>query len=312
MPFCKKYFFPGFPVIIGFLFLATTAGAQGYYFYDATHFEPSWLIEASANFGGMNCVTDIGGSKTGKEGLGAYTFRTTKPGGGITFSATHKDWISVRLDLAAGKVEAHDSLLKGATYYSAIGRYERNLNFRSNIFQVFAGVEIHPLFFRDYQVNDRYMPRLSPYLMAGLGFANFNPQVLFEDTWIPVKTLSLEGQGFEEYPDRKPYKTTTFTLPMGCGLRYEASRLLTLRLEWVHNFTDTDYLDDVSRGDWVDPSLFYKYLPSGEAQLASILYNRSTRINPPRNTRPRGNEENKDIFWTLQFRLGFALNRGRY
>jgi opacity protein-like surface antigen len=312
MPDRLKYFMRIFLGFCALWLYNSPLNAQGYYFYDANHFEPSWVLDISANVGGMNCITDIGGSKKGKGGLNAYTFNTTKFGGGLSLSATHKDLITFRLDLNAGKVEAHDSLLKGATHYSAIGRYQRNLNFRSSIFQVFAGAEFHPLFLRDYQINDRYMPRLSPYIMAGIGFTSFKPQVLVQDTWIPVKHLSLEGQGFDEYPDREPYSTTTLTIPIGAGLRYEASRIISLRLEFINNFINTDYLDDVHKGDWVDPSLFYKYLPSGEAALASLLYNRSIVVNPPRNTRPRGNESKKDIFWTLQFRVGFAINRGRF
>lgn len=156
------------------------------------------------------------------------------------------------------------------------------------------------------------MPRLSPYVMAGIGLASFTPKVLVDGSWIPVRPLSLEGQGFEEYPDRAPYSTTTLTLPLGVGLRYEASRAITLRLEFINTFTRTDYLDDVSKGDWVDPALFNKYLSSGEAALASMLYNRSIVVNPPRNTRPRGDDSKNDLFWTLQFRVGFALNRRRF
>lgn len=297
---------------LAMLLFVSPAKAQGYYFYDATHFEPSWLLELSPNFGGMNCVTDIGGNKSGKKGLGAYTLKNTKPTGGLTLSATHKDWVAFRLDLVAGAIEAHDSLLKGATHYSAKGRYERNLNFRSSIFQMFFGVEIHPLFMRDYFSRDRYPPRLSPYITAGIGFANFTPKVLVGDNWIKVQPLRLEGQGFEEYPDREPYKTTTVTFPIGAGLRYEVNSSLSLRLEMINNITSTDYLDDVSKGDWVDPSLFYKYFPVDQANLASQLYNRSTLVNPPRNTRPRGDDKEKDFFWTLQFRMAFALNRGRY
>lgn len=311
MPSRFKYYLSGCLGFLGLLLFLSPAKAQGYYFYDATHFEPTWLIELSPNIGGMNCVTDVGGTKSGKTGIGAYTFRSTKPTAGLTFSATHKDWFAFRVDLVAGAIESHDSLLKGATAYSAKGRYERNLNFRSSIFQLFTGIELHPLFLLDYQSKDWDLPRLSPYLTAGIGFATFTPKVLVGDSWIPVQPLHLEGQGFEEYPDRKPYSTTTVTFPIGAGLRYEASRALTLRLEMINSYTNTDYLDDVSKGDWVDPALFYKYLNTTEATLASQLYNRSTLINPPRNTRPRGNEEKKDFFWTLQFRMGFALNRGR-
>jgi hypothetical protein len=286
-------------------------GQGGYYFYNNGYYEPSWLLEGSVNIGTMNSVTDIGGSKSAQTGLKPYVFRTPKLTGGISLTATHRDWLAFRLDLVAGQVEAHDSLLTNATHYSSIGRFERNLNFRSSIFEISAGAEFHPIFLRDYQVNDRYIPRLSPYLTFGIGIAYFKPEALWGSNWIELQPYRLEGQGFDEYPDRKPYKTTTLTFPMGLGLKYELNHFIFLRGEIIHRFTTTDYLDDVSKGDWVDPSLFYKYLSPSDAFLASKLYNRSVKINPPRNTRPRGNEFNNDIFWSVQFRVGFVLNRKR-
>ena len=98
---------------------------------------------------------------------------------------------------------------------------------------------------------------------------------------------------------------------MGVGLRYEVNSALYVRGEIMHRLTQTDYLDDVSNGDWVDPNLFYKYLSVADADLASKLYNRSKKVNPPRNTRPRGNEKNNDVFWSAQLRIGFVLNRKR-
>jgi opacity protein-like surface antigen len=285
--------------------------AQGYYFYDNGHFEPSVVFDLSGNLGIMNQVSDIGGSKTSKSKIGAYNFRNSHFTGGITLSATYRDVIAIRLDLGIGRIEAHDSLLKGATHFSSIGRYERNLNYRSSIFDGMVGIEFHPIYLKNYQDLGLYTPRLSPYITAGIGFVNFKPQGFIDEKWVDLQPLRLEGQGFEEYPDRQQYRTTAITYPLGIGLKYDFSSTFIFRLEFIHKFTSTDYLDDVSMGNWVDPSLFQKYLQPAQAVLASRMYNRSILVNPPRNTRPRGDDSRNDLFWQIQFRAGIALNRNR-
>ncbi len=296
-------------LVIILAFLAPfVAKSQNFYFYGNGYYEPKWVIEFSPNIGMLSAVTDIGGNKKGNEGLGAYNLRKPKLAGGVTLSATTKDLFSVRLDLTLGSIEDHDYLLQGATHYSAIGRFERNLNFKSSILEGSLAAELHPLFIFYYDENP---PRLSPFIMGGIGMLKFNPKAKIENQWVELKPLSLEGQGFSEYPDRAPYETTTPIFLAGLGLRYEVSRIISLRLEATHRWTQTDYLDDVSEGDWVDPSLFYKYFSVGQANLASSLYNRSSVINPPRNTRPRGDKTDNDYYWGIQFRVGFALNRNR-
>jgi hypothetical protein len=284
--------------------------AQGFYFYDNGYYEPSWVLDLSLNIGIANPVMDIGGSKKDQSGLNPYNLRTPKLAGGFSLTASHNDWLAFRLDLAFGRVEAHDSLLKDATHFSSIGRFERNLNFRASTFEAFLAAEFHPLFLRDYQVNDRYPPRISPYIIAGIGLINWKTRVFYGNEMIDVKPLRLEGQGFAEYPDRPVYRNVALTFPVGLGIKYDVSRVITLRGELIHKFTNTDHIDDVSWGDWVNPELFSNYLSPDQAALASQLYNRSTIINPPRNTRPRGDETNKDIIWNVQLRVGFALNRG--
>lgn len=309
----RRLYIPGLTILTAcFLFLNFSGlKAQGFYFYNNGYYEPSWVLDASLNIGGMNAITDIGGSKTSQKGLSAVTLKNTHLAGGISLTATHKDWLALRLDFNVGRIEGHDSLLKDATQFSAKGRFERNLNFRSPITEAFFGVELHPLFLRDYQIYDRYMPRLSPYFTIGIGVMGYRPQAYIDDRWVELRPLRLEGQGFDEYPDRQPYSTTALIIPFGVGLRYELSQAFFIRGEIIRRTTSTDYLDDVSQGDWVDPSLFYKYLPVGQANLASRLYNRSTLINPPRNTRPRGDTRSNDTYFSFQLRVGLVLNRER-
>ena len=289
---------------------ALTRG-QGYHFYDFNHYEPAVVLDFGLHIGVMNCVTDIGGNKNGTQGFTPYTTKSSQLSGGVALTGTYKDYLALRLDFNMGKIAQYDSTLSDATHYSAKGRYERNLHFRSTIYDVGLIFEIHPVFFRDYQIHDRYMPRFSPYLCFGIGATAFNPQAQYEGKWIDLAPLRLEGQGFDEYPDRKPYRKSFIAFPTGVGIRYEASRTFFFRAEFVHRFTSTDYLDDVSYGDWVDPALFNKYLSAEQAIIATEMYNRSALIDPPRNTRPRGNRKDTDTYWSAAIKVGVCLNRTR-
>jgi hypothetical protein len=156
---------------------------------------------------------------------------------------------------------------------------------------------------------ERDPPRLSPYLIASGGAFWFNPQANIDDRWVDLRPLRLEGQGFDEYPDREAYKSVAFFAGLGFGFRYDLSARLVLRFEWVKRTLSTDYLDDVHWGDWVNPALFYNYHDAITADLASRLYNRSVLFNPPHNTRPRGNPNENDAYWSAVVKLGFNLNR---
>jgi opacity protein-like surface antigen len=290
--------------------LAPVAEAQRYHFYNDRFMEPSVVLELGVSGGIMNCMTDIGGNKNSQAKLlKGFSLQKTQFSGGLYVAGVYNDLLAVRLDYNFGRIEAIDSLLKGATDPSTVGRYERNLSFRSTIRELALNVELHPIFFIDYLGNGTEPPRFSPYVFAGLGWLSFDPQANIDNRWVRLEPLRLEGQGFKEYPDRKRYKTQAIAIPVGVGLKYEWTQLITLRLEVNRRFTNTDYLDDVSQAAWVTPSLFYQYLQPSQADLAARLYNRSARFNPPQDTRPRGNPKAKDAYWSGSFKLGFNINR---
>jgi len=303
--------FSGIRFVFILFFLPVCGWSQGYYFYDFGHYEPTVVLDVGIHAGIMNSITDIGGNKNGSKGIGALTTRSSQLGFGAAFTATYKDILALRLELNSGRVAQYDSTLADATSPTAKGRYERNLHFRSSIFDMGLLLEFHPILLRNYTINDRYFPRLSPYVCFGVGATFFNPQAQYQGRWIDLAPLRLEGQGFDEYPDRQPYSKTMIALPVGFGFRYEVSRTLFLRAEFLHRFTNSDYLDDVSEKNWVDPSLFNKYLQPNQAAIARQLYNRSTTINPPRNTRPRGNPGETDTYWSAVLKIGICINRSR-
>ena len=231
--------------------------------------------------------------------------------GGIYLAGTYKDFIAARVDLSIGTVEAADSTLKGATDKYAVGRLVRNLSFKSNIFEIAAAVELHPLFLRDYIETDP--PRWSPYVFAGIGWTKFNPKgkIAGDNSWYELSTLHLEGQGFKEYPNSKPYKKGALAFPVGIGVRYEAGQLFTFRFELARHFLATDYLDDVGDETWIDPATFYSNpsVITAKQAATAVKFNDRTPEQYRSVGRPRGNSSSNDAFWNFLFKIGINLNR---
>lgn len=306
----KKYLLPAALALASVLSFCQLS-AQGYFQYSSGIYEPEILIEAGINLGMMNGVTDIQGNPKIYQGpFAGVTLRKSNLSTGLYAIASYRNVFGVRLEANIGHIEGYDSLLTNATAPSAIGRFERNLNFRSPIREIMVMGEIHlPQLFRSYE---KPVYRLSPYLMAGISWFSFYPRAYTANGWVDLPPLRLEGQGFREYPNRKPYRLNSFAYPLGLGFRYEVSPKLTIRFEVNKRTTFTDYIDDVHEAAWVDPSLFANYLTASQAALARQLYNRSTIHTPPRDTRPRGHPSENDAYWTAVFKVGINLNRTGY
>ena len=277
-----------------------------YYFYDANRLEPDWRMETGIQLGIMNCLTDLGGQKgNGKKFLRDVNWSCSKLSAGWYFSVTRRDFFGLRFAFAIGAVEAYDSLLKEKGHPATL-RYKRNLHFKSKISEWTTAVEFHPLF-----LWSNAIPRVSPYCILGIGIFKFDPEARLNGEWIKLRPLRTEGQGFKEYPDRVEYKQTQLHIPIGMGAKYELSDVMVCRIEFEYRILHTDYLDDVSR-QYIDPILFYKYLPADKAELAHRLSDRSAEIDPIHQTKPaaiRGNATNNDAYFSVNLKLGFILNR---
>ncbi|HET6995693.1 MAG TPA: DUF6089 family protein [Chitinophagaceae bacterium] len=286
--------------------LRTHPACAQYYYYNDKYYNGEWLVELGGSAGIMNSLTDIGGKKgIGKKFIKDLNWKMTKPSFGLYVVATYKDVLGVRLEATFGSVQSYDSILKKVAT-STFGRYERNLSFRSTIrdFQLVA--ELHPLFFKIY--DEGKVPRWSPYVSAGIGYFVFNPQAQLNNEWYYLHPLRTEGQGFAEYPNRKTYSLTQVNIPLGLGVKYEVSPWISARLEFAYRILFTDYLDDASNEDYVDPALFSTYLTPHNAAIAQQLADRriSTVIN-----KQRGDPKDNDAFFTIQFKIGFTFRSMR-
>ncbi len=294
-------------------FCAANRSYAQYYFYDNNYYDNPVVFEIGGSVGVMNALTDLGGKKgVGKRFIKDLNWGNTQFAGGVHFSALYKNAFALRLEGTFGQVKAYDSILK-KNKASTFGRYERNLSFRSTITDFMAVAEIHPLFiFKKYD-DETDPPRYSPYLLAGVGYFSFNPQAKLQNKWVNLQPLRTEGQGFAEYPNRKPYSLKQINIPLGAGVKYELSPMFNLRAEFVYRMLQTDYLDDVST-TYADPNLFSNYLTGSKLTNALLLNDRKYELEPTSITAAgdqRGNSKNNDAYFTFNLKVGIIFGRER-
>lgn len=296
------------------LFVSTQKLSAQYYFYDNAAYDTPLTFELGGSLGVMNCLTDIGGKKgIGKPFIKDLNIGNTQLNGSVYLSALYKEKFAIRLEGTFGQIKAYDSILKKVRATTG-GRYERNLSFRSHISEISLIAEFHPLFiFIDWQGRDQDPPRLSPYLATGIGYYSFNPQTQLTPggKFIDLQPLSTEGQGFAEYPDRKPYKLRQFNVPVGIGAKYDLSPSFNIRAEFMLRLLFTDYLDDCSTL-YIDPTVYQNYFTGEQLSNALALNMRNKNLYEPFNSYPRsirGDPTDRDSYFTFNIKLGMVFGR---
>lgn len=269
-------------------------------------------IEFGLGLGPMFFLGDLGGHHgEGRGFVKDLNIPLTKLSTGLFVNLYPTEWLGFRAAVNHGKVDGYDNVIKdqnGAEYFRKV----RNLQFRSSILEAYGAVELYPtVFFEQY---DGLQGKLRPYGVLGIGIFKFNPKGEYIDEtgksrWVALQPLHTEGQGMAEYPDRKDYKLKATEIPMGFGAKYYIKENFYLGMEVLHRKTFTDYIDDVST-NYIDQSLFSKYLPPAQAKMALQLNYRENF--PATNTRPdlneqRGNPTQNDAFFSTILKMGWRL-----
>ncbi len=294
--------------VFGVTMLVSLQVIAQYDYSEDLYYDNRLTYEIGTSFGVSNCLTDLGG----REGLGDnfikdLNLNNTKPIGSVYLSFVYNYALALRAEASWTGVKASDDVLKDVKSTTP-GRYDRNLSFRSSIFEFALITEIHPRYFKRFKKNEN-LPRFSPYLLGGIGFFAFNPEAKIDGRWVALEPLKTEGQGFTEYPDRKPYKLTQINFPVGGGFKYKLSPLFNFSTEIVYRILNTDYLDDVSTR-YIDQKIFPKYLVGENLTAALALHDRQAEINPshvPNANAIRGNPKKNDAYFSLNFKLGYIF-----
>ena len=201
---------------------------------------------------------------------------------------------AVRFQYTFGEVRAFDRNNVNETLTN------RNLSFRSKIHEVSLQVEVEILKLFSGNLEQK---SLSPYLFVGIGGFRFNPQARLGNVWYDLQPLGTEGQGLDDYPNRKPYNLTSIHIPFGVSLKTLISRRTFIGFELGARKLFTDYLDDVS-STYVENDL----LRQTHGELAARLADRTTEFDSS-DHRPagskRGNANNKDWYGVAQIYLTY-------
>ena len=275
-------------------------------------------IEAGLNFGPTFFLGDLGGHRgKGSAFLKDLNLEVTQLMKGAFVSVYPNHWLGLRVAGQYTYVAGRDNLVK-TEGEDEMYRKARDLDFKSNMWEVYGAIEIYPtMLFRKY---DDYDPRLKPYGFIGAGLFHFNPKGSISDangnkTWHELQPLRTEGQGMAEYPNSKPYKLTQMNIPMGMGIKYDVSEKVTMGTELLYRKTFTDYIDDVST-TYIDPDYFDVYLSPSQAAIARKIHDKTiSAINPSANNRispgdQRGNSKNNDAYFSFVVKLGIKMGYG--
>lgn len=260
--------------------------------------------EISATLAANNFLGDLGGTLgIGQPFLKDYVFKTVKPLFGVSATYNMNAWISFSGGLNFSNVDGADSLINNQGGMER-WRYNRNLSFHSFVYEGYATFDFYPMTFFDRSVG---IYQVAPFLSAGIGVFHFNPKTELNGETIELAPLHLEGQGFPEYTNRKPYSLVSFYIPIAIGVKYFINNKYALSTGIRIRQTFTDYIDDIST-TYIDPSLFDKYLAPDQAILAKQLYSRSLQPWKVKPNIEKAHIKDKDgfmdIFLTFSMRIG--------
>ncbi|MBK6382815.1 MAG: hypothetical protein IPP02_11410 [Chitinophagaceae bacterium] len=223
---------------------------------------------------------------------------TAKLAASLFFRKNLGNYIALRLGATFAQLGYSDQYNTHNEYM-----YSRNLSFNSKVWEVTLQGDFN--FFRFMPGEPQYS--FTPYITFGAGIFSYDPYAYLRGEKVFLRPLGTEGQGSSLYPDRKKYSAMAISIPFGGGIKYSFNERINIGFEVLHRFTNTDYLDDVSK-TYVDPAAF-PLNPDGSTSNAQLLSDRSFELGEPIGIpgRQRGNSKQKDQFVTAMVHITFNL-----
>ena len=296
-------------LIICLLFL--THWVQGQ-FFDRDRWDDQ-RHQLTISLGASNFLGELGG----KDAIGTDDFQDLELSEtGLAASIGHKYTLYKKLYLRSeftwGQLQGNDNLTEEPF------RQNRNLNFRSNIFELAVMAELElPIKKRKGHIYDikgvkgwRYQGS-SFHIFGGIGGFYFNPKTQLDGQWIELRPLRTEGQGIPGGPDE--YNRLSMCIPLGVSYSMRISNQISIGLEAAYRYTFTDYIDDVST-DYFDPNDIALYVGQEQGEVASYLSNPSlgpaqgglsNRVTAP--GQQRGDPTDDDGYMFVWFKTNILL-----
>ncbi|MCX8081553.1 MAG: DUF6089 family protein [Bacteroidia bacterium] len=250
---------------------------------------------------------------------------------GTDYSPVDLDWNQTRSALGLGYRYKIQNWLNFSTAFQYLilkgddketkdpFRRNRNLNFKSNVFDLSARIELG---FNAIKAGNRYGIKKtllrryknrtwSLFFYSGIGAFYFNPKGRdFRGNWVNLYPLHTEGQGLPGGP--KQYKRFAISMPFGAFYRIVFNRKWSFGIDICWTKTFTDYLDDVSGGYYNKDSI-RKYYGDLAAYMSDPHLGLIPGHNAPDasgNPGQRGDNE-KDSYITIKFTFGYVIKKTR-
>ncbi|MCB0763847.1 MAG: DUF6089 family protein [Flavobacteriales bacterium] len=299
--------------IRGFLFSAltvcVTAGSvHAQYFRQSTYWK-THRQEVSGGFGISNFLGELGGrNEIGSPFVWDLELSQTRPSASLGYRYFLKRKLALSGTFTYGILAGNDNLTTEPF------RQNRNLNFKTDLFEFAARLEMH-LFNEELGhvydlrgVKGTKSSRVGFYVFGGIGGFYFNPQAQLNNAWIDLKPLGTEGQGLPNGAEE--YSNYSLCIPMGIGVRKALSRSWSYGLELQYSKTFTDYIDDVS-GVYYDKVVLLAERGPEAAYLSDPslgvgeLYEQG--LNPTATGQQRGDPDDLDAYLFLKFQVHYKM-----
>ena len=182
-----------FKVLIFVLFLSVAASAQ-------------YRWDYGFSLGAANYLGDMGGKeKTRRNFVADMKMAETRWNVGGFMRYKFNPLLSVKAELSYLRIQGNDALSSNP------GRHARNLNFRSDIFELSVTPQIKLYENNDLGSSYRFRLGFKAYAFAGIGVFHFNPKAYYKEDWVPLQPLHTEGVN---------YSLWQFNIPVGTGFYF--------------------------------------------------------------------------------------------
>ena len=265
--------------------------------------------------GTSNFLGDLGGrDRIGKDYSPVdLELSQTKTAFGIGYRYKIDTWLNVVGKFNYMIVKGDDALTQ------EIYRNNRNLNFKSNIFELAGRVEIG---YQSAKSGNRYGIKRTLsrrhkansqalFFFAGIGGFYYNPKGRdARGNYIKLMPLHTEGQGLPGGP--KQYTNYSICIPLGVYYKMTINKQWTAGLEFGWRKTFTDYIDDVGTTYYDNLALKNSY---GTVSAAMADPNKGnvygqTQPNADGSGGQRGDIQ-KDSYMSLEVTVGYIFKQKR-
>ncbi len=294
-------------LLLATMVLVGTAHAQ--YFRQSSYWKTQ-RQELSLGFGISNFLGELGGrNQIGSPFVWDLELSQTRPAVHFDYRYYVAQRMAMRARMTYGVMAGNDNLT------SEPFRMNRNLNFKSDIYEASLVFEFHAYQEELGHIHDlrgvqgQKSTRIGLYAFAGIAGFHFDPKAQFQNTWVRLKPMGTEGQGLPGGPEE--YSNFAFGIPVGIGVRKALSKQMSIGLEIQYTKTFTDYIDDVS-------SLYYDNdaIRAANGAEAAFLADPSLHLatlteytNPTAVGQQRGDSNDMDAYLFMKAQIHYKLTK---